>query len=341
MKFLKNVWYAASWLKDIVHGSPVARTIIDHPLLLLRSSTGGVSALRDACPHRFAPLSMGRQEGDTVRCGYHGIGFDLAGNCVDNPHGPVLQSLCVPSYPTAERHGLLWIWLGDPAGADPALIPDFGFIDRAPEPGIVLGYLRSHANHHLIEDNILDLSHTDYLHADTLGGGANTRAKISVKESGETVKVRWDATNDAAPPIVHRMLPDPTAGYDQWTEVLWHPNGAMHLFTGLALPKGEALKHLDTWNAHILSPESASTTHYFYASARAFATDDPHVNEMIGEGLRNAFENEDRPMLEAQQRFVGNRDIMSLRPALLAIDNGSTRARRIYDRLLAAEAAAA
>lgn len=340
MNFLKNIWYAAAWTKDVVQGTPVARTIIEQPILLLRDSAGVAFALRDACPHRFAPLSMGRQEGDTIRCGYHGIAFNLKGKCVENPHGPVLQSLCAKSHPLVERHKLLWVWLGDPAAADPALIPDFDFIDRSSEHSIVLGYLKSKANHHLIEDNILDLSHTDYLHADTLGGGANTRSKISVKELGEKVQVNWHASNEVPPPIIHGMLPDPAAGYDQWTEVLWHPNGSLHLFTKMGIPEGPALDHLATWNAHILVPEDASTTHYFYASVRAFATDDPHVNEVMGVGLRNAFENEDRPMLEAQQRVIGDRNIMDMKPALLSIDNGSTRARRIYDRLLSAEQSA-
>ena len=341
MSFLQQSWYAAGWSSEVIAGTPLARTIINRPLLILRDSTGNAVALDDSCPHRLAPLSMGTQEGDTVRCGYHGIAFNLAGKCVENPHGPVLQSLCVRSYPVVERHKLLWIWMGEAALADPDTIPNFDFIDTSPEHGIVSGYLHSKASHRLIADNILDLSHTDYLHADTLGGGANTRAKISVKEIGEQVLVRWDAPNDIAPPIIHRLLPDPAAGYDQWTEVLWHPNGAMKLTTGLAMHDGAALAHLNTWNAHLLTPETESSSHYLYASARAFATDDPHVNEMMGKGLRNAFEHEDKPMLEAQQKRLGSRDLMELRPVLLSIDNGSSRARRIYDRMLAAEHASA
>ena len=341
MIFLKNIWYAAAWTKDVVQGTPVARTIIEQPILLLRDSAGVAFALRDACPHPFAPLSMGRQEGDSIRCGYHGIAFNLKGKCVENPHGPVLQSLCAKSHPLVERHKLLWVWLGDPAAPDPALIPDFDFIDRSSEHSIVLGYLKSKANHHLIEDNILDLSHTDYLHADTLGGGANTRSKISVKELGEKVQVNWHASNEVPPPIIHGMLPDPAAGYDQWTEVLWHPNGSLHLFTKMGIPEGPALDHLATWNAHILVPEDASTTHYFYASGRNYKVDDAGYNAGMAIGLKMAFEQEDLPMIEAQQQRIGNRDLMEAGPQLFAMDSATIRARRMYDRLLAAEQAQA
>lgn len=59
MSFLKNAWYVAAFAEEISPGQMLARRILDHPLLLMRSADGSLSAMMDRCPHRFAPLSMG------------------------------------------------------------------------------------------------------------------------------------------------------------------------------------------------------------------------------------------------------------------------------------------
>jgi len=86
MSFLRNAWYVAAWSMEIEE-KPVARTILDEPVVMYRTANGEVAALVDACPHRFAPLSMGRLTNDQIRCPYHGLVFDTSGACVHNPHG--------------------------------------------------------------------------------------------------------------------------------------------------------------------------------------------------------------------------------------------------------------
>jgi phenylpropionate dioxygenase-like ring-hydroxylating dioxygenase large terminal subunit len=73
--WIRNAWYVAAWTHEIEPGRIHARTIIDQPLVLYRTADGGVVALEDRCPHRFAPLSLGRLEGDALRCMYHGLKF--------------------------------------------------------------------------------------------------------------------------------------------------------------------------------------------------------------------------------------------------------------------------
>ena len=72
--WIRNAWYVAAWTHEIEPGRIHARTIIDQPLVLYRT-TDGIVALEDRCPHRFAPLSLGRLEGDALRCMYHGLKF--------------------------------------------------------------------------------------------------------------------------------------------------------------------------------------------------------------------------------------------------------------------------
>lgn len=339
--FLKNVWYAAWWMDELLEGELYPRTIADEPILFWRGEDGAVRAIHDRCPHRYAPLSLGRKIAGGVQCGYHGIAFDGAGQCLANPHGPILKALRVRAFAVQERHKIVWIWMGDQAEADPAQIPDLGFADRAPEHAYSRGFLPTKAGHQLISDNILDLTHADFLHASTLGGGSVTRSKALIEErsSGE-VFVEWPANNEIAPPFFRAELPDPDMMTDMWTSVLWHSNGVMTLRFG-ATPAGRSREEgIDTWSAHIVTPETARTTHYFYFNTREYRTDDAEYNAEFAAGLKQAFTTEDKPMIEAQQRRLGDADLFDRSPVLLTTDAASTRARRVYTRLVDAEQAA-
>jgi len=83
--FLRNAWYVAAWTHEIAADGMLARTITRVPLLFWRDSAGHVVALEDRCCHRAAPLSKGRREGDNIRCMYHGLLFDKAGQCIQIP----------------------------------------------------------------------------------------------------------------------------------------------------------------------------------------------------------------------------------------------------------------
>jgi vanillate O-demethylase monooxygenase subunit len=88
-----------------------------------------------------------------------------------------------------------------------------------------------------------------------------------------------------------------------------------------------------------MTPESAARTHYFYCNSRNYRMDDADFNRMFATGLRAAFEHEDKPMIEAQQRRVGVVDLLDQHPALLGIDAASVRVRRILSQMMIAEAA--
>src|ERR1700679_24144 len=95
--YLRNNWYQAAWASEL-SDAPLARTLLDEPIVFFRTGAG-IAALQDRCPHRFAPLSAGRFQGGTVRCGYHGLTFDGSGRCVHNPYGPITEPMKVRSYP--------------------------------------------------------------------------------------------------------------------------------------------------------------------------------------------------------------------------------------------------
>lgn len=336
--FLKNLWYAAWWSDELTADQLHPRTIAETPLLFWRDENGEPQALLDRCPHRYAPLSLGQRVVGGVQCGYHGIAFGGDGACISNPHGPLISALKTPAFPVIDRHKIIWVWMGETAQADATLIPDLSFADRAPAAAYSRGYLPTLAGHQLISDNILDLTHADYLHANTLGGGSVTRARPVIEERpGGQVFIEWPANNEVATPFFRPEMPDPDMLTDMWTSVLWHPNGVMTLRFG-ATPAGRPRDEgIDTWSAHIVTPETRRKTHYFYFNTREFRVDDEEYNQHFAAALRQAFTTEDKPMIEAQQARLGDSDLFEHNPVLLSSDAASTRARRVYDRLLAEE----
>ena len=168
--FLVNCWYVAAWDHELIDGKLLARTILDKPVVLYKGESGQSVALDDRCCHRGAKLSMGRREGDCLRCMYHGLKFDATGKCVQIPgQENIPPKLGVRGYPVVERDHLVWIWMGDAALADPAKILDFPYL-RDPGWRGHPGYLHYDANYLLIVDNLSDFAHLAFVHAKTLGG---------------------------------------------------------------------------------------------------------------------------------------------------------------------------
>lgn len=127
--FLKNVWQVAAFAAEL-KDAPLARTLLGEQVVLYRTPTGAPAALRDACPHRLAPLSAGRVVDGLLQCGYHGMQFDAAGVCVRVPGQDRIPSKAkVRSFPVVERHAFVWIWMGDPSLAAETPVPNFFWME--------------------------------------------------------------------------------------------------------------------------------------------------------------------------------------------------------------------
>lgn len=339
MAFLMDIWYQAAWSEEIVDGQPLARTIAGVPVVLFRTSNGSLSALHDQCPHRFAPLSLGKVEGDTIRCGYHGLAFDKAGQCVDNLHGPVLRAARTRSYPVEERHEAVWIWLGNADKADPSFIRDLSMLDDTPDTAKFRGNMPTKANYLLIMDNILDLSHANSLHLESLGPlPPGFRMEVAEQDGG--VEVTWLAENVEPTLLAQAVLGKPIP-VNQRLNASWRAPSVIILDGGSMLP-GDNQPYIELTRAiHSMTPETERTSHYFYAVTRTTDLDNVEMTNAVKAMTLKAFAGEDKPMIEAQQERMGTADFWELKPALFSVDSGAVRARRRIDAMLAAEAAAA
>lgn len=339
--YLRNAWYVAGFADEFAPGALVARTLLGEPLVLFRTGSGSIAALNDRCPHRFAPLSAGKvcDGGRTIECAYHGLRFGADGSCVHNPHGEghIPKASGVASWVVRERDRLVWLWAGDAAQADESLIPDCSAVTRAPDDATVRGHMPTACEYQLLVDNILDLTHADYLHAGMLGSGAITRCKPQVSEpAARSVRIAWLSSGDLAPGAFDMHLREQGQPTDQWTEVTWTAPGCMQLQVGATL-LGEARERgVDTLNLHLATPETATTCHYWYWTTRTFAID-PGANAHIRPIVEHAFSQQDKPMLEAQQKNIGQAEFWSLGPVLLPGDAGSVRVRRKLQQLVAQE----
>lgn len=335
--FITNRWHMAAWSQEVTDVL-FRRRILDTPVLLYRKQDGTVAALTDRCPHRFAPLSLGERDGDSIRCAYHGLTFDASGTCVHNPFGErVPKGAAVRRWPVREQDGIVWLWPGDPSAADDSPAPDFSMLAKECGPPLT-GVMPMAANYEYGTDNLMDLSHIEFVHRGSFAGnGVIFAGRHSVEQDGETLHSNWWMPDVAAPPHTFGIY-DPEMRTDHWLEMRWDAPASMQLEVG-ATPAGEAReKGIVVQQAHILTPETETTTHYFWATTRSVDFVNEEMDAQVGELMRQAFEGEDKPIIEAAYANLDGREFWDMEPAFIGVDAGGTLARRTLQRLRGASA---
>jgi vanillate O-demethylase monooxygenase subunit len=337
--FIRNCWYVVAWDHEIPADGLFARTVIGEPLLLYRTQAGAVVALEDRCCHRLAPLSKGRKEGDCVRCGYHGLLFDAAGQCVDVPGlDSVPPKARVRSYPVVVQHRWVFVWMGEADQADRTLLPDNFSCDH---PGWrnIPGYMHYATPYLLIVDNLLDFSHLSYVHEKSLGGStAIARARPTIEAVPRGIKVTRRVDDVPPPPFYLRMRPA-LAGtqLDRWFVYDFVLPGTLLMHSG-GKPAGSAPDDLGQaitlHSCQTLTPETETSTHYFFQQSHPVAMGDAALTQTLYDALIGAF-NEDRDMISAQAQMIARSPQSTMLP--LAMDAALLRFRRLVDEALAAE----
>ena len=120
----ENTWHAVGYAADIDGTEPFATRLFGEPIVLYRDTEGEATCVRDLCPHRSAPLSMGEVQDGVLKCFYHGWGFGKEGACVSVAVGSPPAKLCATTYAVAEYDSMLYVWKGNPLTADARKLPE-------------------------------------------------------------------------------------------------------------------------------------------------------------------------------------------------------------------------
>lgn len=343
MSWLRNAWQVAASGAELADGL-LARRICSEEILLFRTASGRAVAFQDRCPHRLVPLSFGRKVGDTVQCAYHGLCFGADGQCTHIPGQDLIPPAArVLTYPVQERFGFVWIWLGQADLADPALVPELRWMDLAGWSPVV-GYLRFDSNYRLITDNLLDLSHESYLHNTTIGNAEEQPiAEFPVKvtrEQNRLVRAHRDMPGISPPPFFAKILKlnGSTETINRWQSAVYMPPGIHVTDVGayrVSTPRSEA----SMWRVfHLLTPETETSTHYFWAFSRNFSLDDTGLSEAVMAGTYSTFE-EDRSMLEKQQETLTRFPELNVPNVAIRVDAAPMQSRRMLQEFIEKETA--
>jgi len=238
------------------------------------------------------------------------------------------------AYPIIERYRYIWIWIGDPEKADPALMPDFWPCEH-PDWTFDGGYYHVKCDYRLMVDNLMDLSHETYTHMGSIGQLEILEAPVETKASGNQVTVsRWMPNVDA-PPFWRNALKK-HGEVNRWQICLFQPPTSVTIDVGVSLASaGDTVEKHESGVRGIvidgITPETATTTHYFWGMARNFDIQDVGFTKRLKKQQGDVFA-EDSVVLEAQQRAIDANPDMKLRA--FSVDTGGVRARMVIDRLI-------
>lgn len=336
--FIKNGWYVAAWSKEVCRVL-LARTILNEQIVFYRTEAGQPVAMLDRCPHKLAPLSLGELKGDELQCGYHGMTFNCTGQCSRIPgQANIPPSAKVRIFPLVEKYNAVWIWMGDPELSDPNTIIDvphygdegWGLIDEQ--------YLHFRSNYLNITDNLVDPAHTTYVHKNTIGGadGADVGVKV---EQGEDYVLAYRWIKNSAPVPLFKKMGNFSGLTDRWQYYYLHMPSISYvdfggIDAGLEPTEENKDRGLRSFSFNFLTPQTESTTHYFWLHLRNYHPYDKSVDADVTHLMTLTF-NEDLDLLahvQTQQEITGMREHVRL-----GIDNAPVRIRKMVERLQAAE----
>lgn len=325
-----NCWWVAAF-SDEVGRQPLARWLLDTPVVLYRTQDGEVVALEDRCPHRQAPLSIGQLRGDAIECGYHGFQFDKGGRCVRVPSMSSPPPIEIESYPVRESGLLVWIYLGnrDALAAVPPP-PELPWLD---DPAFAKrkGVMEIAANYLLLKENVLDLTHFGYVHAATFKITDWVEAPRVIRD-GDMVSYRQEFVR--SPLIAGMAIPLGLEPGTPWTRV----NQGSFLSPAVQEgqnnfydPEAPDVVAGRIRFAHLTTPINKDSMYYFYVVARDHGVEEDAM-DMFASVVKKGFV-EDEFVLEKVQALISREPRRgSVGERSIKADAAGIEARRIIQR---------
>jgi phenylpropionate dioxygenase-like ring-hydroxylating dioxygenase large terminal subunit len=228
-ELFRRFWLPVALASEIgpVEAGPTKVRVLGEELVAFRNDDDSIGLLEAGCPHRLANLFWGRNEGDGLRCVYHGWKFAADGRCTEQPAEPrpFCDRVTARSYPAIERGGLLWAYLGPPEARPP--FPCWEFTE-VPADRVYVSKRLQLCNWLQNLEGELDSAHVQQLHAHAV-------ESIVGQDTMAPPRYQIEPTDVGLLAIAARQAPEPGATYWRVTPFL------MPSFTIIPMSPGEAL----------------------------------------------------------------------------------------------------
>lgn len=331
--FIFNEWYVAAFA-DEVGRALLKRTLLGKRVVLYRMEDGKPIALEDRCAHRSYPLSAGFLEGDTVVCGYHGFRYNGAGDVIEVPSVEKCpKNIGIHAYPLVERGAVIWIWMGDPALADENEIPALPWMQDHSWAG-AKGYYALKGSYVNLHENLLDTTHLSFMHANTIGSPDYVKAPTRTEVGEGTYALIRTVSPTRLPPVWAK--PTGLEGVATASRIVRNEflTPALYEVTTLLydsqLPEGQR-PEFRIKVAHLPTPETQTTTHYFIVLGRDFAQDDASATQFMTTNFFKAFD-EDVVGLALLEDVLANVDDNNYEISVASDALGMSMRRYLKDR---------
>ena len=332
---IKDCWYVLDWSAE-VSNELKNRMVLGQDLVYFRDQEGEVCALQNRCAHRCFPLHRSNLlENDTIQCGYHGLIYNTSGQCVKIPSAPDKKTsgIKVQKYPVVDRAPMIWVWPGDPEKADPALIPDYDWVNTK-EWGYGHGFYHLEGNYLAIHENLMDITHFSFLHGSALGTPGHAESKIDVSIEGSVVD-NYRINHGEHVPDLHRdymgigFAPVSRDSHSKFMTPGFHYAYSLYQDTAGTL---DGRTDYNLRILHFISPETQYTTNYWWMFARDFKPEDKKASQFYSDTTLDVFR-EDGDAIEWMEQQWANEDRPDFQETHVPADKGAVEMRRIIKRM--------
>lgn len=192
-------WYALGQPREFRKNVPLAKEILETPIVTWKKEDGSYTTILDRCNHRNAPLSKGKIVNQCIVCPYHGWAYNDEGQCVEipseGPHTERIPNKRVHQFPTKESNGLIWVWMGKSGepSKEPYSMPVMS------EHGWNYYYMVTPFKNNVTDlvENFMDVPHTVFVHKGWFRDRKQVRVEAKVERTEDSVLVTYDQPNDS------------------------------------------------------------------------------------------------------------------------------------------------
>ena len=209
--YLRMFWHPIEKAESLPRGRALPVRLLNEQFTLYRGESERPYLVEFRCAHRGTQLSVGRVEGECIRCFFHGWKYDGSGQCVEQPaeREPFAEKVKIRSYPCKEYLGLIFVYLGE--GEAPPL-PRYSAFEE-PEVMVDLQSVEQPYNYYQNLENSVDFSHTGYVHGDRIDFDPLADQPEMKFEETEWGIASYEMLKDGRTKVAHVGMPGVTYVY--------------------------------------------------------------------------------------------------------------------------------